>query len=241
MSSKSCQFKGIDSVSLAYRNRDVPAWSLWESKQMLFKFEGTDLDEGEALLHEIMTALADNGTNAIYTLKSYEELQDGKIKNNTPDDGSFNFRINSDTQEITQGQYGSVRINQKIEERLAAIEEKMGQEPEEKENKLGFIGELMENETIAPILQSLLTGVLTKIFAKPGTPAQLTPPQPAIPAGIDQGTQGIAGIETDQLTHSIQLLQRADPDLPAHLAKLAELAQTKPDTFNLLTSSINSL
>lgn len=228
--SASVHFKGIDNILNAYEQRNVAAWSLWQGSQFLFKYEGTDISEGAQALNDILDRLAQS-SNAIYTLKVYEELPGGKIKDKTPHDGSFNFRLNVDSQEITNGQYGSLRRQDKFEQELAEIKQLLlareEEEEEEPKSKLGMIGEILNDPGISQIVQPLIA----KFFGL-GT---VTPQMPM---------RSISGISDDAaatLKEAISILQKADPKLPEHLMKLAKLSQENPDSFQFLVQTIEGM
>lgn len=223
----SIQFKGIDGVIEAYENRGVAAWSLWQGKQFMFKYEGHSIEEGAQQLQATLELLAQS-TNAIYTLKVYEELTGGKIKSNTPDDGSFNFKINGDEQALTQSQYTSYRNSNEIVQRLADIEDRLNQQEEKYEpepSRLGFIGEILSDPGLQPIVQPLIA----KIF---GTAAPSRMPRAAI-----------NGINDDErvLSEAITELKKHDTRLHEHLAKLAAIAKENPQSFNFLLTTLDSM
>ena len=85
----SVQFFGADNVIKAAENRKCPAWAIFQGKQFLFKYEGSDLNESQDFLEKILENLQDSVS--VYTIRFYEEAV--KIKENTPYDGSFNFRM----------------------------------------------------------------------------------------------------------------------------------------------------
>lgn len=220
----SVQFKGLESVLAAYENRNVPAWSLWQGKQFMFKYEGTDIAEGAQILSDTLEMLA-RSSNAIYTLKIYEELTGGKIKSNTADDGSFNFKLDIDTQEISVQQYGSIRQRNEVLERLEAIENRITEREQQDQeappaNSLGMIGELLQLPAVQPLIQPLLSNILGKIM---GSKAPATGMPAAAISGIEGG-----------LNDAISELQQADGNLPAHLSKLAAIAKNDPATFKQL-------
>lgn len=224
----SVHFKGIDNVLNAYEARKVAPWSLWQGTQFLFKYEGNDISEGAQHLNEILDRLAES-SNAIYTLKVYEELPSGKIKEKTPADGSFNFRLNVDSQEITNSQYGALRNQNAILERLERIEQRMNEDNEEEEpqNKLGLIGEILNDPGISQIIQPLIA----KFFGLGTT----TPQMPM---------RSISGINDDAaatLKRAIEILQKADPDLPEHLTKLADLSKESPESFKFLLQTLDGM
>lgn len=241
MASSSIQFKGIEGVVTAYENRNVPAWSLWQGKQFMFKYEGPDLEQGAEQLEKTLEMLSES-SNAIYTLKVYEDVPGGKIKSNTPDDGSFNFKINADTQLVTQNQYASLKHNNAIAERLAAIEERLNEREEEndepEENRLGMIGTILEH----PALQPIITQVLANIFttkksdaAAPPQTASVVPMQPVQRAAIN-------GVHDDaKILQAINDLKAHDERLADHLAKLASIAKNDPGSFNFLIATLDNL
>ncbi len=241
--SSSVQFKGIDNVLSAFENRNVPAWSLWQGRQFLFKHEGNDLKESADSLHQILDQLNES-TNAIYTLKVYEDWNGGRIKNNTPDDGSFNFKLNAEGQEITLSQYGKVNGMGAISERLAAIEERLtDKEEEEPKSKFGMIGDILNDEALGPIVAPILTGLLQKILTpvKRTESGQATTQQPT--QNDFMRPAAIAGIEEYEqtLSEAIAILRKADPKLPEHLTKLAKMSQEDPGSFQQLLSIMETM
>lgn len=236
MSSSSVQFKGVNAVVDAYTNREVAPWSLWQGKQFLFKYEGDSITEGATQLEATLEMLA-NSSNAIYTLKVYEELgKGGKIKANTPDDGSFNFKLNLDSQEVTQSQYGALRNMERLEQRLAGIEAALSnddyEEPEPPKNRLGLIGEILND----PGLSALVVPLIQKAFG-------LNAPTPQPPAAqAMRPNVAIAGISEDaQLSAAIVTLKQADPRLSEHLDKLAKISTADPGTFQSLLAMLDQI
>lgn len=241
----SIQFKGIDVVLEAYESRNVAAWSLWQGRQFLFKYEGDNVTEGANELHSILDKLK-HSTNAIYTLKVYEDLgKGGKIKNNTPDDGSFNFKLNFDEQEISSQQYGSLRRQDKLEQDIAELKqmilERDNEEEEDEPHRLGVIGEILNDPGISQILQPLIQPFLSKILGLGSTPAQT--PMRSI-SGINDDTRSTNTANDDAaatLNEAIKILKEADPKLPEHLMKLATLSKESPDSFNFLLQTLDGM
>jgi hypothetical protein len=77
---KSVQFHTLENVLNAYQLRDVPAFAIYQGTQLMVKYEGTDIDEGSALLEQFLQMLQNSA--AIYSLCVYEEFS-GKINNKT--------------------------------------------------------------------------------------------------------------------------------------------------------------
>lgn len=241
--SKSVQFKGVESVLDAFESRKVPAWGLFQDRTFLFKYEGENMEEATDFLSGILEKLS-RSSNAIYTLKVYEDLNGQKIKEKTESDGSFNFRLNDENQEITNSQYARMGSLNGIAERLEAIESRLtDKEGEEKPHKLGLLGEILQDENLGPvvanamgsILQSILPALMPK--AKPAHQPTTTNPNFA-----EIRPAGIAGIAEDelQINKAISILRKADDRLPEHLLKLAAISQKDPATFQILLSTLDS-
>lgn len=220
------QFNNLQSVLLAFQNRGVDAWALWQGKQFMFK------GIGETDLKMILDSLENGATNAIYTLKVFEEIEDEKkIKSNTPDDGSFNFRLNSDRMELTQSAYTSAYSNAAIVKKLEEIEKRLDEdEVVEEKSGLGKIGEVLDHPVIAPLIPIVLEKVLTAIFSKNPVPQNQLNYQPAM---------ALSGIDEDAAEKEvIEKLKKHDPQLLEHLSKLLEIAETNNPLFQVIIKSL---
>ena len=239
--SSSVQFYGIDPVLLAYQNRDVDAWSLWQNKQYLFRGIGYDA------LKSYLTMIDQQGSGAVYTLKVYDDIEDEKkIKESTPADGSFNFRF-SDESEYVPGQVGRHKVGQARQNdyavllaKMEAIERRMNeQEDPEPESKLGVIGELLEHPALAPVLPKivdLIAGLLSGKGQQP-QPGNYSPP-----ALYNNGPRSAAlnGVNEDQIINeAVEELKKLDPLLGIHLQKLVQIGKDDPATFAMLLNLLN--
>jgi hypothetical protein len=240
--SKSVHFRGEEQVIEAYKNRGVPAFALWQDKQFLFKYEGNKLDEGEALLSTWIEMLVTNQSSAIYTVCVYEDLKPGqKIKDKTPYDGSFNFRLFDNPSgylppqqfQQYQQQGGNVKVlldkmnaQQSEIERLKMIIEE-GAAGDEEEDSLGMVGKILEHPVLGPALQPLIQrlggSIADLIVGKGGEPGEQQQTQMRRISGIE--------ISDQQLSDAIEKLQQYVEDLPAVLEKLALIAEKQPKQF----------
>jgi hypothetical protein len=206
---------------------EVSSWSLWQSRQFMFRYEGASLQDGIARLQETLELL-EGSTNAIYTLKVYERFE-GRITNKTQDDGSFNFRMNVDAQIPTVGALGAYNRSNELVSRLAAIEERLKEkENEEDEDEEGFS------------LGKVLSGVLQQPGALEGIANFVS--------GLLNNTMktqtatALAGIEAvPPIKESLQVLGSKVEDLPAILAKLARLAEKNPGQFQFYMGALRSM
>jgi len=247
------QFKGFDNVVKAFEYKEVDAWSIFDGKRLLHK--GIGIDDLKQFLTLIMQS-----TNAIYTLKVYEDIDDArKIKSNTPDDGSFNFRLNADEQDITFSQYQRTNNYKTVDERLGAIEKLLAEDPED-EDELSFmdsIGKAFEKSIVGAIEEpdkpNFIADALKNIFN-----IQLPVSKPAIGNVVHAST--IAGLETgnenkpvpgdieknndaadrlQRLGNAIDILEKHDKKLVEHLEQLAKIAQYNPQKFESLLTMMN--
>lgn len=238
MSSNSIQFRGRDSVVKAFDNRSVEAWAIFQGKQFMFKGVGSEeLDNILGMLSE--------STNAIYTLCVYEEIEDAKsIKHNSAHDGSFNFRLNEGSQEITAAQYGSYNKYEDLKKELAGIRdliESRDDEKDEEPNAIGgTIGAILNHPTLAPIVSGVLQNLLDKLLNPAGSTAPLTP-LIAAPAPFGVNMSAVGNIAADaELNTALQTLKAKDPELTKHLKKLAWIACNDPAGWSLILSTLNS-
>lgn len=118
MSYTSVQFVGMDAALKAYQHRDIAPWALFINKQMLFKYDGGDIAEGQDQLSNVLQMCS--GSKATYTLRVYEDIPGGKIKSATPDDGSFNFRL---TDELPNGGQVGGGLNFQLMQELKELRE----------------------------------------------------------------------------------------------------------------------
>ena len=238
MSTSTVQFWGTDSVIEAFENRKVPSWALFQGKQFLFKYEGSDLAEGTQNLTQILEAF-NSSTNAIYTLKLYEDFKDGqKIKSTTPDDGSFNFRLNMPDQSMTVAHLGSFNSRQSLEKKFSELEQKyLLLEARLSDSDVDDAEEDDFFEKISGLLEKpVVIGALNKILGldlKPGGSIGHIP---------DTG-RGVASEEDAErrINDSIERLKVHDDHLAEHLSKLADIAENKPKNFRFLLSTLDSL
>jgi hypothetical protein len=245
MSSGGIQFFGVDQAVEAYERRDVPAFSLWQGKQMLHKFDGSkdgdcSIATGAQELRSYLDMLYENST-AIYTLRVYEDLKPGqKIKPSTEHDGSFNFRINAPEQRAAGMGGGNNNLllveMQKINRQLAQIngvggededEDEDDKEPTIEEIAMGFLNEPEKLLRIVNVGKQLL-GIS---------------PAPATVGNINRLQQSHEpGNDPDLLTrlgNAINILEQHDPKLVEHLEKLAKLAQQDKTLFNAVISKLD--
>lgn len=235
----SVQFFGVDKVLEMFEARNVEAWSVYQGKQFMFKGIGADA------LQTILDAI--NGTTPIYSLKVYEGIDDpAKIKSSTPDDGSFNFRLQAQG-EMNGIPYGlPYNRNAELEKRIAQLEaEKIsGSDIDDDENDFSKIVQ----EEIIGIIQEpnkLLQwkNVLSSIFFPSANTSNYQPMPNRIGNAATTQNQNTMSDETDaqkqkRLIDAINVLEENDPKILDHLEKLAMMAQDNPVKFKGLLSML---
>lgn len=209
----SVQFKGLECVVKAFENRGVDTFSIFQAKQFMFKGDGVDE------LSEILKSLENSGTSAVYTLKIYEKTLSDKVKNNTSDDGSFNFKLNENDSERygvpakshpgSNGSYLLSRLDE-LENKIGAALAKDEEEEDEEEEK-----ELSQMEKILiPIMPVLIEKVMMFFSQNPG------------------------GQQMNGISESVAKLSNRVPDLNDKIEKLSKMADENPELFENLMSAI---
>ena len=197
----SIQFFGKDAVLNAMENRGCASWGIFSGRQFLFKYEGTDMNESATLLDKILDSISQS--EAVYTIKFFEG-EKIKVKENSPCDGSFNFKL------VGEDERASRSINysnnsrqvmdelQKINLRLTEIENE-----EDEEEAAGVMG-LIKDPQVKDFLINTVKGFLLNPVQAP--PTKL--------AGVNRWQVALSTLQNKGVTID-------------HLEKLAAMDQTK--------------
>jgi hypothetical protein len=225
------QFVGIDETLQAFESRNVEIWALFAGKRLILKGEG--IDELRAFLAQ----MARSQTQAVYTLKVYDALSDkAEIKSNTPDDGSFNFKLA--THEIGTLS-GTSKALQDLREEIAAM--RSGDLDEEPPGPWEEIGEALIGMLREPSKLAQFIGALS------GRPQM--PPPPTV-GGVQrvQELKQAASVGATPLTEeslqeigdTIETLATKDANIVQHLKKLAQIAERDPAKFKMLVTMLDA-
>jgi hypothetical protein len=259
MANGAVQFYGIDSVLDAYSNKGTAAFAIWCGKELLFRYDGTTEDgkyiqptisEGTQLLNNYLGAMY-QGTTAIYTLKTYDELKQGqKIRPSTEYDTAFNFKICPSASEMMGGiGYGGgggithsrnpvLAELQKMNERMTALENREAATDDDDESPKdlneAIIGVLNEpskmRELIEPVKELIEIG--RTMFGFPG-------PEPSRVVGAVKQIGSQQGVDREtRLANALDTLEQADPQLVEHLEVLARLARTNRAKFDSIIKMV---
>ncbi len=238
-SGKSVQFQNINHVVDAYNMRSVPAFSIYQGKQLLIKYEGEDQDEGSQLLNNFLTMLQDSA--AIYTLCVYEEFT-GKINDKTPYHGSWNFRFSAVPAGYQQGSTALQGMQREMAELKEMISRKqIEQELENQENSdADPVSDMMDkiNGIIShPIVERFIPVLLNALNVGQASLQPASPQQPAVMNGITE-------TETDlpaEVISAVHTMISVDPAAAKHLITLGHLAQSNPKKFKSVLGYMNML
>lgn len=230
--SAAVQFRGIDNVIKAYGYKEIPAWALYCGTSLLHKYDGDNIDEGTAMLQEWLNMMG-SSSNAIYTLKVYEDLK-GKIKDKTPCDGSFNFRLNMEDQLITNSQHRQYDNRLLLEQKMDRIEKLLLGDDDDDDDSEELDEELDTIGRVKQVLETpVVVGLVNKFFGldiKPQTMGNVNEPGAAATADQQQ-----------QINQAIEILKKADKNFAANITKLAILARDNSFVYQMAIAKLNSL
>lgn len=236
---KSVQAKDVETLVAIYKGMAIPAWSIKQGNALCYKYPGEDVTQGEQELRAYLQLLEDTESTAIYTLCQYEDPPDGKITDKTPCDLSNNFRLNH--QAITYGSpdhYGGAMGQvfgelKKLREEVSALKNREDDPP----NKLGIIGDILENEALQPLVMGIAGKVADWLIPAKGV-GELkrvsgVPGMPAATGTFNWREDAKIGMAMDSLAECVK-------DLPDLLQQLAGYAKHKPVQFALYKKMLMS-
>lgn len=242
------QFRGIDAVIEAYENANIPAFAVCYAKDINLRYMGDSVEEGAELLRAWMQKVQDFGSNAIYQLRLYEDLNGKSIRSNTASDMAFKFVLNERDQsylpaiangdKVTNsdlikilGELADLKAeNAVLKIKLDQLEDE--EEPEtDQEQAQRVNGVPAVQPSIGQVLIEKLAPALT-VIGERLVDIIIPQPTPGKVSGIVIETGNID--EEKMIEQSIRRLRNAIPDNPGVatvLMKLANLAESEPTTF----------
>lgn len=243
-------FHGIEKIVQAFESKGLPLFAVFSGKQLIHKQQDQKANIGDAAaeLEQFLTML-NNSSNAIYTLKIYEEVPKGGIKENTPADYSLNFRLNLPDQLLTRENYYINKQNEQNEilselkalhARLDKIEaDEVDDDDDEVEQPQSIAGiannalaGMLNNPEIQQMLAQKLAGFVGNLFNASGKPA------PAAIAGIPQD-QSEAEIKIDAAIDVLIDKTKGGAEVVANkLTALANIAQTNPVQYDMIINML---
>ena len=229
------QFVGIDDLIDAYVDRGVDRWALFAGKRPITQGEGADD------LRSFLMRIAKSQTTATYILKVFEDLGEEKIRVNTPDDGSFNFKLFSVFGTGTVGSHYGGSIQEKILERLDGLEAKLmepGDDGIVGQITKAFIGMLEEPHKLHDFI-----GALNGVNPPSGTLPPFAGRMNAVgsmartaPKSSVNYPEVITEQNAERISLVIKKLAAYDPKFLEHLEMIADIAEKTPAKFKTLLS-----
>lgn len=236
MAAQSVQFVGISEVLKAFDNQEVTAWAVFQGRNLNFSYAGDDPQQSRDELNEWLRLLNSRGdadpnnyvTQAVYTLKFYDDFRGSRITGQTPETSAFNFKLGDNISRgvVVPSRIGGVDLLvdevRELKETIAGLKDlRPADPPQPAEEKL---------EPWEKVLDHPLTmGIIGKIFG-----IDLGP----LLAG-DGKLSGVPdGAGMDQV---IDELLKYDPDLLEHLKKLLVIAEHQPNTFKMLLGMVEKM
>jgi hypothetical protein len=231
---RTVQATSMDDVLAMYERYGLPAFAIWIQKEMFFPFEGADMEEGCALLAEILEQLRQSA--AIYTLRVYKTVPVNGIVNTTPYTAGFNFKLKD-----IRGADGEYLERRSDNSELMGVVNAMRLELQEMRLRLdGEEEEQPENDVIGRIQQVLAHPLTNHILGYLNlAPANATEPvKRAVMNGVNAPTANDQDLKIQQ---AVAVLKEADPQCGDHLLKLAAIAQSDPKGFKMLLGYLDGM
>lgn len=216
-------------------------FSLWEGKQLRYSSDETDPTAAYVLLDTTIRPLGEAGVSDVFVLKLHPSLgRDGVITTSSPVYASVPFRPTDLYEESgIGGRVGRVSFPGGDGMRMLYEEMKAQRlQIKELQDKLGEEGSVSGIDSHPfiqllsdPGIQGLISGIFEMI--RPGSARQLPAPDVAI-NGVPTEHQ------LEKIDKAIEVLAQYDDQIADDLTRLANMAQTKPQMFNLLLQSLRA-
>jgi hypothetical protein len=269
MAINKAMYTGVTQIMDAFdRNAQVPYYSVWAGKDMIFSYNEDDMDQGRVYLMENLIASEQNEHSDILKIKFHPKKEKTFITDKSPAIATLFVRVCDPNymrgQVIQQSggmNYGMQSLIERqmemlngISSRLTALEEVQEDEEEEDEDStdalLGRIGNILNHPTVSAIVATILPNILPMIKPQPQ-------PQPMV-SGIDDQLEvldenelvGASDFEqeaqyVDLQSDTIEKINLALGRLMAHtndlggdLTALADMADNNPAQFKMLLSML---
>jgi hypothetical protein len=247
MRSTAVSFRGCKQVIEAYRANDMSSWAVANGKDVMFAEVCDSVEDGEAMLTEILKKLQTGGSRAQFTLRVYELSGKDKIMNNTPWSRSFNFALYNDEDEYSPFEHGRRTYAVEADERIKKLQDEIDAmklviaegdgEPEKETGINGFISGIVQDPFMKQTLMQALAGIIQKVVP-------MNAARPAAVAGIEGQSQALQSVllpgQPEKVQEGINVLCTQDPVLGDHLIKLGNIALTNPQNFKMLLGMLQN-
>jgi hypothetical protein len=251
----SVQFYGKEKAIEAYENAKIPAVAIFSNKQIIFRYGGSDIEEGSQLLEDFLTAI--EHSNATYTLKVFENTgkNDLRIKEKTECDLSFNFKIlpidEYETRKNERGNgYGMGAVLDKLnsmqneiadikQNGIGMIEDEPGNDPGEDWQSIMF--DYLKNPHKLGTLVNNLKALANGQMIPETQPAMIGNHVEKISSTGNNADVINEDNKMEKLAAALDILEKNDPKIVDHLVKLAEISNTNKTLFRMLIKNLDEL
>ena len=219
------QYRTLDSVLSAFDREEIPSYGIFQGRYLISAGVFDTVESAKEALADTLKSLQDEGSTAIYTLKTYCDVDKrSQITDKAPANSSCNFRLNDpySVKKAVNGE-GSITLTDRVksmEEKIGSLVDALEYDGEEDEPAEPMIIGLLSNEKFIAGVSAIL-GQLKNVF------------MPQI-----QGIGSAGNLQGD--FDPMPILMQADPDLLNDLRRLARIAQTDPQKFQGLLAMLRS-
>jgi hypothetical protein len=214
---------------------DMPYFSVWKGKMILFSFDGQSKADGVDLLEKNLIVAEGRGISDILLIKLHKNLTATGLNEKTPCWAAMEVQVceaPDTTPTYANMAYTSMGEVKKLQERLDALEGGGGAT-----GIMGSINNLLASEHMAPVIGQVAVGIINKFL-----PGILGPvPQPAPDMGRIGAVEQDSYPVTKELYDTLMGLQQVDPQICDDLVLLLKLARKNPVLFNTLLTNLRSL
>jgi hypothetical protein len=245
MAINKAMYNGVQDIMNAYdRNAEVPYYSVWAGRDMVFSYNDDDIEKGRNHLLENLIACEQNEHTDILKIKFHPKKEKTFITDKTPAIATLFVRVcdvNSNRGQIMQmpNNYQNPQLINLIEKqnelisglhnRISLIEETPEEEEDQETPSEQMIGRI-ENLLNHPLLNLALGLISTKL------PELLKPKNNMVTslAGVDPVQKEIQNDQLQEIENALERLNNHVDNLGLTLTKLANYADKNTDQFNML-------
>lgn len=234
--SKAVHFRGINNIVESFISKGIPFFVVADGKNHLHKNESDDDIESAAAELQSFLIKLNQASNAVYTLKIYEVIPKGGIKENTPADYSLNFRLNLESMLPAPDQLGSIQSRNENHNQLMNAIAALNARIDAMESDDDLDDDDLDDQPQG------ITGAIGSMLAKPEVQTMLLNGFMNLFSNLSQKKpQAMAGVNDDQLQTALSILSECDDQLADDLMKLAKIAKSNPAQFQMLLSMLRSM
>lgn len=219
------QFIGKERIIEAFNDQGAEVWALFQGRTKRVAASGADQ------LEKWLDMLFPAGSSAAYQLRIYRDDQEpDEIGPSTDYICAWDFKLHDAYNPMGGGGGHIGKVLERLDKLEKKIDEGGGSDDDFDLNKI-VMGWLKDPEQL-----STIAGIV-RMFTGRGAPAEM----PAAMGSVEPGAgMGDEEQKLQRLGNALNALEKADPDIVSHLEKLADIAQKKPKTFDMLIGNLDA-